>query len=464
MSVTISIILDTRRIKKKTNKYPLKLRVIFERATEYHQIIYDLSEDDYKKLSASRVGGELLEIRGKLNEIERTSKNAANELEPFSFSEFEKRFIIDNPLFHKRKSKEILQPFTDNEFDFSPFLKKFSIFKDNHSKLGAISIVFLSYIKKLLKEGRIGTAVSMHNAYRSFMKFRGNVCFCEITVSYLNQYEQWMRNQNISKTTIGIYGRALRAIFNEAIEDGFIKRDKCYPFGRRKYRIPTSKNIKKALDLNDISKIYYYQCESGIEGEQKAKDFWLFSYFGNGMNIKDIAFLQWKNIQDGYLIFERVKSERALRSDPKPISVFITEDMWAIIDRWGNKDKSPNNYIFPIIQHGLTPLRQYELTLLFIGLINEWMSRIKEKLGIDKKITTYVARHTFSTVLKRSGASTEYIQEALGHTDVKTTENYLDSFEKEVKKEFAKKLAAFKNMDILKEGSHEIDMFNNRGC
>jgi len=66
------------------------------------------------------------------------------------------------------------------------------------------------------------------------------------------------------------------------------------------------------------------------------------------------------------------------------------------------------------------------------------MSRIKEKLGIDKKITTYVARHTFSTVLKRSGATTEYIQEALGHTDVKTAENYLDSFEKKVKKELQK--------------------------
>jgi len=103
-----------------------------------------------------------------------------------------------------------------------------------------------------------------------------------------------------------------------------------------------------------------------------------------------------------------------VRSDPRTISVFITEDMWSIIDRWRNKDRSPNNYIFPILEHGLSPLRQYELTQLFVALINEWMSRIKEKLGIDKKITTYVARHTFSTVLKRSGASTEYIQEALG--------------------------------------------------
>ncbi len=39
--------------------------------------------------------------------------------------------------------------------------------------------------------------------------------------------------------------------------------------------------------------------------------------------------------------------------------------------------------------------------------------------------------------MKNSGASTEYIQEALGHTVKLTTENYLDSFEKEIKKEFA---------------------------
>ncbi|WP_363433230.1 tyrosine-type recombinase/integrase [Chitinophaga ginsengisegetis] len=32
-----------------------------------------------------------------------------------------------------------------------------------------------------------------------------------------------------------------------------------------------------------------------------------------------------------------------------------------------------------------------------------------------------MARHTFSTILKRSGVSTEFIQESLGHTSMKTT-------------------------------------------
>jgi len=43
---------------------------------------------------------------------------------------------------------------------------------------------------------------------------------------------------------------------------------------------------------------------------------------------------------------------------------------------------------------------------------------------------THTARHSFASVLKRSGANIAYISESLGHSDLKTTENYLASFEK----------------------------------
>lgn len=148
-----------------------------------------------------------------------------------------------------------------------------------------------------------------------------------------------------------MYLRPLRTIFNEAIEEGIIKKEIYYLFGRRKYRIPAAKNTKKALELSDVKKIYYYQCDPKNISQPRAKGFWLFSYFGNGMNPKDIACLQYKNVQNGYINFERSKTERALRSDPKPIIVFITDDVQAIIDRWGNKDRSPKTYIFPIMEH-----------------------------------------------------------------------------------------------------------------
>jgi integrase/recombinase XerD len=80
--------------------------------------------------------------------------------------------------------------------------------------------------------------------------------------------------------------------------------------------------------------------------------------------------------------------------------------------------------------------------------INEWMRKIKTKLGTEKKVTTYVAGHSFSTFLKRSGVSSEFIQESIGHTDIRTTENYLDSFEKDLKREFVGKLTAFKQIRL----------------
>ena len=443
MSATISILLDTRRIKK-SSKYPVKLRVTFERVTEYYPTIFDLSKEEYDKLSASRVSAELQNIRDKLKTIETTAETSAKQLEPFRFPKFEKEFIQNNYLFQHRELRPDIQSGINDSFDYTPFHKKFPILLEEIAKPGTIAVAYLAYVKMLLRQGRIGTAVTHHGSYVSLKKFRGNVRFSDITAAYLVEYENWLRSQDISKTTVGFYIRPLRSLFNVAIEDGIIKQEK-YPFGRRKYRIPTSRNVKKALELSDIKKIYYHKCDPEIESEQRARDFWLFSYFGNGMNAKDIVFLKYKNIHDDYLIFERSKTERSMRSDPKPISVFISDDMKAIMERWGNKEKSSNNYIFPILEPGITPLRQYELVQLFVSFINDWMKRILKTLGINKKATTYVARHTFPTVLKRSGASTEYIQEALGHTDVKTTENYLDSFGKEIKKEHAGRLTSFKD-------------------
>ncbi|MEO6549718.1 MAG: phage integrase SAM-like domain-containing protein [Ferruginibacter sp.] len=244
MSATISTILDTRRIKK-TSKYPVKLRVTFERVTEYYQTIFDLTKDEWDKLPASRISNELQSIRDKLKEIERTSENAIKNLDPFGFAEFEKDFIQNNILFRKRKLRPDSPLETKDTYDFSPFHKKFPILLEEHTKAGSISI---AYIRKLLREGRISSAVNYHCSYTSLKKFRGNVCFTAITPSYLNEYEHWLKSQDISKTTVGIYLRPLRALFNAAIEDGIIKKEKCYPFGRRKYQIPTSKNVKKSLD------------------------------------------------------------------------------------------------------------------------------------------------------------------------------------------------------------------------
>ncbi|MBD0333345.1 MAG: site-specific integrase [Chitinophagaceae bacterium] len=442
MSISTSIILDTR-YEKKSGKYPVKLRVISNRVPRDYQTIYDLSQADYKKLSAPRVSDEMQEIRKKFQGIITSADALIGQLEPFDFFDFEKEFIHGNKLFKPKKLRPTeVETEAADDFDYGPYLKRFTIFSEDHSKLGTISITFLSYIKKLLQQGRIGSAINYQRTYRSIKAFKGNVTFAQITVGFLYQYEKWMLERGDSKTTVGIVLRPLRSIFNEAIEEKIIRKDKCYPFGLRKYQIPASRNLKKALTAQELKSIFYY--ETNCERQRKGKAYWLFCYLANGMNVKDMIYLKWKNIQGEYLIFERAKSEKAKRADVKPIIVYLTEDLWDIIKTEGNPSRQPNDYIFPIITPELNPLELFDLLNGVRKLINSVMTAISKDLGINKKVTTIVTRHSFSTQMKRSGASTEYIQEALGHANKKTIENYLDSFENDVKKEFANKLLSFK--------------------
>ena len=50
-------------------------------------------------------------------------------------------------------------------------------------------------------------------------------------------------------------------------------------------------------------------------------------------------------------------------------------------------------------------------------------------LSLAFLLLMHVARHSFATVLKRSGVSTSIISESLGHSSEKITQIYLDSFE-----------------------------------
>jgi integrase/recombinase XerD len=71
------------------------------------------------------------------------------------------------------------------------------------------------------------------------------------------------------------------------------------------------------------------------------------------------------------------------------------------------------------------------------------MDDIRRELGFGDKVGTYVARHSFSSRLMRTGASTQYIKECLGHSSAAVTESYLGDFSDNVKQEYAMLLTDF---------------------
>lgn len=113
----------------------------------------------------------------------------------------------------------------------------------------------------------------------------------------------------------------------------------------------------------------------------------------------------------------------------------------------GQQKITEKTFIFPVLENGLDPLRERQLIQQLTQVINSHMEAIAKSLEISSDVTTYAARHSFATILQRSGASTECISEALGHSNVRTTQNYLAGFEDESKMAINKALTAFKNMD-----------------
>lgn len=459
MEATTARILDRRRMLKKTGKYRLAIRVTFDRKPVPFPLDLYVLEEDFKKLPSPRLGKELAEIRDKFIEEENRAKEIIRNIGTFTFDAFREEFYKNNIAYKRKKARQrealLVQAEKETRILPSPQegrnkkygKRKYDRIRSNinYEQWGPLAVAFGEYIKLLEAQERIGSSESYFSAIINLLKFKKSLRFEDITVKFLYEYEQWMVAQGNSYTTVGIYTRCIRCIFNNHIADGLLPA-RYYPFGKRKYRIPKGANIKKSLELLEIKKIYDYQPDPANKNEGYARDMWLFGYFCNGINPMDIAHLKYGNIDDDFIIIKREKTKFTTRSNPKNILIPIIEETQDIIDRWGNADKDADNYIFPILTPGLSAHRRRELVQDFTGIINDWMKHITEKAGITKKVTTITWRHSYATTLKRSGASTEFIQESLGHTDVRTTENYLDSFELEIKKRFSRHLTAFKQI------------------
>jgi integrase len=403
MNAVTAIIQDTRR-KRKDGTYPVKLRITYNREQKYYPTPFNLTIEQFTKVVAERPRNEFKELKMKLNALEGKASEIIKELPFFTWNHFEKKLL------------------------------------KNRGNSSNISIAFEEYISQLLGEKRIGTAESYKCAKTSIHKFKPNLIFADVTPELLRSYENWMHTNKKSVTTTGIYLRSLRTIFNIAISEGIVSKE-LYPFGKRRFEIPTGKNIKKALTIKDISSLYHYSPIAG-SSQEMAKDLWMFIYFCNGINVKDLCLLKYKDIDGDILVFERAKTIRTKRR-VEAIRVPLVEPAMEIIKKWGNKKVSTDTYIFPILKEDLSSERERQLIKQVNDVINANMKTIARTVGINQGVTTYAARHSFATILKKSGASTEFISEALGHSNLKTTQSYLGSFEDDQKKEMAKALTAF---------------------
>ena len=107
------------------------------------------------------------------------------------------------------------------------------------------------------------------------------------------------------------------------------------------------------------------------------------------------------------------------------------------------RNKGSGKYLFKIINEDMNDQERHYAIKGFTRFVNQHLKKLAKAEDLTEEISTYWARHTFSTLAVRNGASLEFISEALNHHDLKTTQGYMAGFDDQVKKDFSNKLMDF---------------------
>lgn len=411
MKPAISIVLDTRRaLNKGPHKglYPIKLKATFQVMAKgqkkwvpkYFPLDIYCSEKDYERAKGNSRNSELKAISNKMIEAQAKANAIVDKYSILNAEKFARLFNH-----------------ADSSFQ--------------------VKAVFEDYIYQLEQEEREGSATAYRNAKSSLLKYGSDALqFDEINADWLKKYQSHMLKKERSRTTIGMYLRCLRRIFNVAIKDHLISSDS-YPFAEGGFKIPITRSRKIALDVDQ--KNLLLQFTSTDDKVMKAKAFWTFSYYCNGINFADVLRMKRGQVGPDYITLYRTKSINTAKVI-KPVVIPLREEVRQIIAQYGAHSLDPETFLFPVLNSKMNAKQMKGAIQQFIKETNKGLVVIQDQLKLPFSLTTYTTRHTFATVALRNGASKAFLQEALGLSSISIVDTYADGLDYETKKAISDRL------------------------
>lgn len=290
---------------------------------------------------------------------------------------------------------------------------------------GTTAEYFAQAITRQQEQGKINTATKYRFTQVSLQKaLPPSLRFDELTLAHLHGLEQKLHEAGCTSNSIATKISVLKAVYNKALADKvFICKEN--PFITYKVGRLWTQTRKRAVHKEDVQRLMQAELPTTHSPYMEfARDIFLFSYFTAGINFKDIATLRHDNIEGSRVYYTRHKTG-------KQLSCPLTVQARQIIAKYTTEEADSDQYVFPILDRKIhrTEQQMHNRMHKVLVHVNKGLREWSRLLGLKTTLTTYVARHTFASVLKRSGVNVALISESLGHSDLSTTQIYLDAFE-----------------------------------
>jgi len=403
---TIKTIL--RNTKLSNNKFPIYLRVTHFRKSKFFKTVFDVNLKEWDSATG------------------RFNKNNTN-------------YIQNNRVLGKLEDRalKIINNFDleEKEYTLNDFEKAMRI--SSNSLNNNMFSFWDEIIKEMILSNKIGNSEANKDTYRSLKKFNKNsliLDFKDVNNEFLNKYEVFLRSRGGTDGGIAFKMRAIRAVYNKAIQRSIVK-ESHYPFKIYKISKLKGKGIKKSLKSDEITKIINLDIEK-YPHLIHTKNYFIFSYLTRGMNFIDMMKLNWSKISDDKIYYKRSKTG-------ENFTIKILPPVQEILNFYKNHDSS-TSYIFPILlKENLSSIQIKNRKKKTLSKFNKELKEIAKICKIPKRITSYVARHSFANCLYQNGAGSDIIKEAMGHKDVNTTKSYLRELDNSVVDDVCDRLLSF---------------------
>ncbi len=278
------------------------------------------------------------------------------------------------------------------------------------------------FLANLLKRKKFNQNYNQEKRLNIFKSFLGNkeLSFTDLDVTLLKRFEAYLLyERKVAPRTAINYLMLIRTIYNFARKEYQVD-DRNYPFGKGKIQIKFPESEKIGLNRGEVQLLE--TAKEITPAQQHAVNAWLMSFYFAGIRVADVLQLKWSDFIDNRLYYRMGKNK-------KLVSLANPEKVKKILDYYAPSKKGKNDLIFHYLKG--TNLKDEKHMATRIKTINRNLNRrleiVAERLGIEKKLSMHIARHSFGNI-SGDKIPIQMLQKLYRHSSITTTVSYQSNF------------------------------------